>query len=121
MQLCPSIVSPVNNGRNEIRPPRSIKSVNFEGSAGTMEPQGTLQLFKLSLDYNLRYTKLISDGDSKTHTLLLEEKPYGSTLMEKCDCVGHVQKRMGTALCNLKTNWWPSVRSTTTSSLFQKL
>ena len=79
--------------------------VNFEGSAGAMEPQGTLQLFKSSLDYNLRYTKLISDGDSKTHALLLEEKPYGSTLVEKCDCVGHVQKRMGTALRNLKTKY----------------
>ena len=79
--------------------------VNFEGSAGAMEPQGTLQLFKSSLDYKIRYAKLISDGDSKTHALLLEEQPYGSTLVEKCDCVGHVQKRMGTALRNLKTKY----------------
>ena len=27
------------------------------------------------------------------------------TLVKKCDCVGHVQKRMGTALRNLKTQY----------------
>lgn len=70
-----------------------------------MEPQGTFQLFKVSLDYNVRYTKLISDSDSKTYALLLEEKHCGSTLVERCDCVGHVQKRMGTTVRNLKTQY----------------
>ena len=80
--------------------------MNFIGSAGAMEPQGTLDMFQSSLEYKLRYTKLISDGDSKTHSLLLKEQPYGSDHpVEKVDCVGHVQKRMGTALRNLKQQY----------------
>ena len=35
--------------------------------------------------------------------MLLQRQPYGKDhLVEKMDCVGHVQKRMGTALRNLK-------------------
>ena len=42
----------------------------------------------------------------KTHALLLEEKPYGNGHdVEKVVCVGHVQKRMGTALCELKKQY----------------
>ena len=77
--------------------------VNYSGSAGSMEPSGTLELFQSSRSYGLQYKWLISDGDSKTHSLLLQEQPYGSDqLVQKMDCVGHVQKRMGTALRNLK-------------------
>lgn len=68
-----------------------------------MEPNGALELFSRSMNYKIRYTRLVCDGDSKTHNLLLEHKPYGpSKLVEKLDCVGHVQKCMGTALRNLK-------------------
>ena len=71
-----------------------------------MEPQGTLEMFQSSLSHGLRYKWLISDGDSKTHSLLLREQPYGGDhLMQKMDCVGHVQKRMGTALRNLKVQY----------------
>lgn len=76
--------------------------INFVGSSVAMEPTGILDMFRASLESNIRYTRLIADGDTKTHALVLEEQPYGSTLVEKCDCVGHVQKRMGTALRNLK-------------------
>ena len=79
--------------------------INFKGSAGAMEPHGTVEMFKQSLQYKIRYNPLIADGDTKTHNMLLEQQPYGSTLVEKCDCVGHVQKRMGTALRNLKTQY----------------
>ena len=53
----------------------------------------------------IRFKNLISDGDSKTHSLLLEEQSYGpetESQVHKMD----VQKRMGTyvrtALQNLK-------------------
>ena len=83
-----------------------VCSTNFSGSAGSMEPKGTLEIFQSSLSYGLRYKWLISDGDSKTHALLLREQPYGKDyLVEKVDCVGHVQKRMGTALRNLKLQY----------------
>ena len=35
---------------------------NFSGSSGAMEPQGAVSIFKPSLDHNLRYMNLISDG-----------------------------------------------------------
>lgn len=81
---------------------------NFSGSSGAMEPRGAVTLFKRSLDHNIHYTNLISDGDSKTLSLLHQEMPYGPELknqVQKLDCIGHVQKRMGTALCNLKVQY----------------
>ena len=81
---------------------------NFTGSAGAMEPQGTLKLFSRSLQYKIRYKHLVADGDSKTHALLLREQPYGfepENQVRKLDCVGHVQKRLGTALRTLKQTY----------------
>ena len=81
---------------------------NFSGSAGAMEPQGAVLLFKRSLDFNVRYMNLVSDGDSKTMSLLQQEMPYGPDSdhqVKKMVCVGHVQKRMGTALHNLKVQY----------------
>ncbi|GFU28571.1 uncharacterized protein TNCV_467801 [Trichonephila clavipes] len=43
------------------------------------------------------------DGDTKTFNALSENKPYGDDyLIQKIECVGHVQKRMGTRLMKLK-------------------
>ncbi|GFU90245.1 uncharacterized protein TNCV_3874491 [Trichonephila clavipes] len=42
------------------------------------------------------------DGDTKTFNALSENKPYGDGhLIQKIECVGHVQKRMGTRLRKL--------------------
>lgn len=82
--------------------------MNFSGSAGAMEPEGTLQIFKRSESHRIRYKNLISDGDSKSFSLLLQENVYGSgpdDAVVKRDCVGHVQKRLGTALRNLKSSY----------------
>ena len=79
-------------------------AINYSGSSGAMEPKGTIKLFNHSLDYKIRYRYLISDGDSKSLSLVLEQKPYGvSCVVEKRDCIGHVQKCMGTALRDLKS------------------
>ena len=52
---------------------------------------------------HLRYTTIISDGDSKTHKLLCDLQPYGPNVkIVKHECVGHVEKRMSTRLRNLK-------------------
>ena len=79
-----------------------VCNVDYEGSSGGMEPHGTLKMFQRSLDFHLRYRYLISDGDSKSHNLILKSQPYGSSYMvEKKDCIGHIQKRMGAALREL--------------------
>ncbi|GFX61536.1 uncharacterized protein TNCV_2745111 [Trichonephila clavipes] len=47
------------------------------------------------------YTQYLGDGDSKGFLTIKEAKVYGDTEVEKLECVGHVQKRMGTRLINI--------------------
>ncbi|XP_066248788.1 uncharacterized protein [Euwallacea similis] len=45
---------------------------------------------------------LIGDGDSKTHSGIVKAAPYDNITVNKKECIGHVQKRMGTRLCAVK-------------------
>ena len=74
--------------------------VNYCGSSSAMKSTGALAIWKRSVSKNmLRYTQMISDGDSKTFKLLSDQLPMvRPNLVSKHECVGHVQKRMGTAL-----------------------
>ena len=54
-------------------------------------------------DLKLRYTTFIGDGDGRTFAFLLNLKTTGEDVeIIKHECVGHVLKRMGTALRKLK-------------------
>ena len=47
----------------------------------------------------------IGDGDTKSFKKVLESKPYGNDLIPcKLECVGHVQKRLGTRLRKLRND-----------------
>ena len=72
--------------------------VNYCGSSSTME--STLAIWKRSVSKNmLRYTQMISDGDSKTFKLLSDQLPMvRPNLVSKHESVWHVQKIMGMAL-----------------------
>ena len=76
---------------------------NFKGSASSMEPTGVKNIFARSEDkHKLQYTEYFGDGDSKAFGEV--ENTYeakGVTVVKK-ECVGHVQKRVGTALRKLK-------------------
>ena len=50
----------------------------------------------------VRYVKFLGDGDSKAFFAVSERKPYGEKEVEKLECIGHVQKRMGYRLRKLK-------------------
>ncbi|GFO27428.1 hypothetical protein PoB_005393300 [Plakobranchus ocellatus] len=78
-------------------------TVNFAKSSGMMEVRIAEVLWGRSIQrYNLRYTTIVSDGDSKSFNRLLELQPYGSNvLITKEDCINHVGKRLGAALRNL--------------------
>ncbi|GFV61990.1 uncharacterized protein TNCV_4107931 [Trichonephila clavipes] len=68
-----------------------------------MEVEGALRIFNRSeVLHNLRYTQYLGDGDSKAYKEVLESKPYKDVNIEKLECVGHVEKRMGTRLRALK-------------------
>ncbi|CAN8002261.1 unnamed protein product [Ixodes hexagonus] len=67
-----------------------------------MEVKAATVLFGRSLQkHQLRYTTMLSDGDSRAFSNLQGDEVYGFVPIEKEDCVNHVSKRMGTALRNL--------------------
>lgn len=78
--------------------------INHNGSAGRMEVDAVVEMFQRSEDlYGVKYKNYVGDGDSKTYKSVVEKKPYGDDfLIVKKECVGHVQKRMGTRLRNAK-------------------
>ena len=71
--------------------------VNNCGSSSAMESTGAFAIWKRSVSKNqLRYTQMISDGDSKAFKLLSDQLPYGaSSVVSKHECVGYVQKNKG--------------------------
>lgn len=78
--------------------PQCVK--NHFGSSNKMEVDGMKRIFQRSLlERNAKYVKYIGDGDTKTFPELQVSVPY---TVEKVECVGHVQKRMGTRLRKLK-------------------
>lgn len=75
--------------------------INFTGSSPAMEAEGAVILWKRSIElHNIRYKWMVSDGDSKAFNSV--ENVYDGCKVVKLDCVGHVQKRMGKHLMNLK-------------------
>ena len=67
-----------------------------------MEVDGGKLLWFRSNRYNLRYTPMLSDGDSKLYNELVRLQPYGKDIeIEKEECINYVSKRLGTALRNL--------------------
>lgn len=78
---------------------------NHSQSAGAMESVGAVNMFNSSIErFNLRYSHYIGDGDTGSFKKVIDSKPYGDDLVPvKLECVGHVQKRLGTRLRNLRT------------------
>ncbi|GFU48623.1 uncharacterized protein TNCV_1439921 [Trichonephila clavipes] len=65
-----------------------------------MEVDGRKEIFQRSVPQrNAKYIKYIGDGDTKTFPELQRTAPYS---IEKVECVGHIQKRMGARLQKLK-------------------
>ncbi|XP_025159029.1 uncharacterized protein LOC105189804 isoform X2 [Harpegnathos saltator] len=69
-----------------------------------MEVDSITEMFLRSDEkFGVKYTNYIGDGDSKTFAGILKINPYGDDCpVTKNECVGHVQKRMGSRLRNIK-------------------
>lgn len=79
---------------------------NYDGSLGAMEIYAANILWKRSIEVSkMRYTEILSDGDSKTFLSLSKSKIYGDKQIEKEECINHVAKRLGTALPNNVKEW----------------
>ena len=77
--------------------------LNHTGSAGAMEVTGAKEIFSRSIKkHGLRYNQYLGDGDSNSYPSI--KKIYDGIDVEKLECVGHVQKRVGNRLRNLKKN-----------------
>ena len=75
---------------------------NHVGSSGSMEANGAKIIFHRSIEnHGLRYTHYIGDGDTSSFSVVSDSKPYGDIPIQKLECIGHVQKRLGTRLRNL--------------------
>lgn len=96
---------------------------NHSGSAGKMEVDGIKEMFCRSITkFKCKYMQYIGDGDSKTYKAVLDANPYGSDFqVEKKECVGHVEKRMGTRLRNLKKKEKLNGKGSLTGELIKKL
>ena len=68
-----------------------------------MEVDAILAMFKRSFtNFGVRFRNDIRDRDSKAYTAFVNSKPYGENFwINKKECIGHVQKWMGTRLRDL--------------------
>ena len=77
--------------------------INTTVSSPAMETEAVKQLWARSEEVNeLKYTTYVGDGDCKGHSAVVEMKPYGDIGVQKEECVGHVRKRLGKNLRDLR-------------------
>ncbi|KAK3770025.1 hypothetical protein RRG08_043187 [Elysia crispata] len=69
---------------------------NFFGTAGMMEVHASKIMWARSvMKHNMRYTIVVSDGDSKSFNAVSEMRPYGpDCIIEKEDCINHVRRML---------------------------
>ena len=80
-----------------------VCSADYHGSAPNMEPVGAKRMFERSIQkHSLRYTEFYGDGDSKSFPSV--QNIYDDVTVKKLECIGHVQKRVGTRLRKLRQN-----------------
>ena len=67
-----------------------------------MEKEGTIEMFTRSIEkHNFRYSVSAGDGDSRSFGAVQDavtEKHGDTYTIVKEDCIGHIQKRKGSAL-----------------------
>ena len=72
-----------------------------------MEKEGAIQIFLRSIEKrNLKYTMFVGDGDTDCFDSVCDEcrRIYGDSYIDsKEECIGYMQKRLGTALRKYKS------------------
>ena len=79
--------------------------INHVGSSAAMESAGAVSIFLQSINKGLRYTTFVGDGDSSCYGDVYQKclAEYGEEYgIRKEECVGHVQKRLGSGLREYK-------------------
>ena len=81
-----------------------ICSINHQKCSRTIESAGAIGLFRRSFStINLIYSEYLGDGNTSSFTDVVASKPNKKYTIDqkKLECIGHVQKSMGTRLHNL--------------------
>ncbi|EZA51573.1 hypothetical protein X777_09740 [Ooceraea biroi] len=96
---------------------------NHSGSAGKMEVDAIKEMFTRSEEkFEVKYGNYIGDGDSKTYKAILDLNTYGDDFqVVKSECIGYIEKRMGTRLRNLKKTEKLGGKGKLTNVLIKKL
>ena len=69
---------------------------NYLRRSGSMDTSGLLAIFQQSFEnYSVCYTEFLGDGDSKGPKFIIQEAVYGDKEVRNLECVGHVQKHLG--------------------------
>ena len=74
---------------------------NHDGTAGSMEQAGAVELWRRSLQNGMRYKSVLCDGDANTIRQIHALDPYQGLKVEKRECINHVAKRVGKGLRTL--------------------
>ena len=71
-----------------------------------METVRAVRIFQRSVTTRgLKYKKMLGDGNSPTYSAIVEKKTYGEDCIpNKLECIGHVQKRVGSRLHKIKSS-----------------
>lgn len=64
---------------------------NWNGTSTGMESTIILEGFCRSIEmHNLKYLKLVGDGDSSVYHKITSTRPYGNVMVEKVECTNHL-------------------------------
>lgn len=80
-----------------------VCSKNWKGTSTAMETSIILEGFKKSVEmHQLKYVKLIGDGDSSVYKKICLDKPYGSSVtIQKIECTNHLLRNFITKCIEL--------------------
>ena len=77
-----------------------------------MEVIGLKRMFSRSIRlHKLRYNFYTGDGNSKSFVEITKLNPYSGHKIEIGECIGHVQKRIGTRLRSIKKDYKEKILS----------
>ncbi|GFW65335.1 uncharacterized protein TNCV_396011 [Trichonephila clavipes] len=100
--ICKRLQTMPRNFEYESSKADHICQCNFTGSSSKMQIVGASRIFLRSeKNRRLQYTQYYGDGDSKA--FMSVKDTYGLNSVTKFECIGHVQKRVGSRLRKLKT------------------
>ncbi|XP_063235828.1 uncharacterized protein LOC134541192 [Bacillus rossius redtenbacheri] len=85
--------------------PQHVCYKNHEGSSSSMEANIILEGFQQSeAEHNVKYARMIGDGDSSVYKKILEARPYKNITVEKIECRNHLLRNYRRKLMNVSEN-----------------